>query len=234
MQSQSVQAWVGCSQTVSLARVMLLEQPAEEPVLCEDSPIRIGLPPSEHPLDWKPGAAEDLSIATAEEPHVPLPTLASVHTREYPVSEAAAKIESGPDLDFQRRFARGLWNDVTRASEDEVEALRVSPDGPTEIKFRIWMQPMEDSPLHQLQHAPNRPCPAVTVPELENLTMALTQSDTSGEIHLPEVDGGAVRGVEARGGASLQSAVRLPETELEPLLYPGTRRMPIPTTITFA
>jgi hypothetical protein len=230
MQSQSVQTWVGCSEMIFLARLMPLGERVKTPVLCEESPLRVGLPPAESVVQWKPGTAEDLSIVRIEESTPPLPSVASVHIRDYSGASVACSIKMTPDRTFRKRWAFDLWTNVSPAVENEVEALRTSPEVPTEVKYRIWVQPLEDPPRHQLRRAADRPCPPVLLQEA--WTVALEHSACAGEVRAPEVDGFAVRGLEVRAGTSLQSVGALAPAELEYLLYPGTRRLPVPATLT--
>lgn len=230
MQSQSVQTWVGCSEMISLARMIPLGERVKTPVLSEESPLRVGLPPSEPVVRWRPGTAEDVSIARIEESAPAMPSIASVHTGDYSVAAVASDIKMAPDRSFPKRSSFALWTNVSPAVENEVEALRISPEVPTEIKYRIWVQPLEESPRHQLQRAADRPCPPVVLPEI--WTVALEHSAPAGQLRAPEVDGFAVRGLVAREGTSLQSVVALASAQLEYLLYPGTRRLPVPATLT--
>jgi hypothetical protein len=232
MQSQSVQNWTGCSETISLARIVPLEERVQEPVLSEESPLRVGLPTSEQAVHRKPDTAGDLSIVSVEELRPASPSLASVHSRDYSVAEVTSRIRMSPDLSFRGRSARALWSTAIPTADDEVDTLRVSPEAPTEIKYRIWIQPMEESPRHQLQCAPDRPCPPVVLPGLEALAMALEHSQPCAEVHRPPVDGFSVRGLTARAGTSLQSVVTLAAAELEHLLYPSSRRLPNPALLT--
>ena len=232
MQSQSVQTWIGCSETVSLAAIMPLEERVHVPVLSEESPLRVGLPPSDPVMFWKPGAAEDLSIARIEDSGLPAPSLASIHARDYPVSTKGSDIDVGPDQQFQKRAPRGLWTTVSPSSQEELETLRVSPDAPSEVKYRIWIQPMEEAPPLQLQTAPDRPCPPVGLPGLEAWTTALDHSPSAGEVRMPEVDGFSVRGLVTRAGTPLQSVLTLAPPEMEYLIYPGSRRLPLAGTLT--
>jgi hypothetical protein len=232
MQSQSVQTWTGCSETISLAKMIPLEERVQTPALSEDSPLRIGLPPSEPVIQWKPGTAEDLSIARIEESRLPAPTLASLHARDYSVSSTASRIEMGPDRCFRERSPLGLWTTVSPAAPNELEALRVSPEAPTEVKFRIWIQPLEESSRRQLPHAADRLCPPVVLAGLEAWTAALDHSPPADEVRTPGVDGFSVRGLVTRAGTPLQSVVTLAAAELEYLLYPGSRRIPMAGTLT--
>jgi hypothetical protein len=230
MQSQSVQTWTGCSETISLAGMMPLEERPHVPVLSEESPLRVGLPASEPVMHWKPNTSEDLNIVRIEESGLPAPSLASLHAWDYSVSTTASPIEMGPDHSFNSRVAQGLWTTVSPAPENEPEALRVSPEAPTEVKYRIWMQPMQECPPPQLESAADRPCPPTRLPGLEAWTTALDHSSPADEVRRPEVNGfavqGAVEGLVTRVGTPLQSVARLPSAQLECLLYPGSRRMP--------
>jgi hypothetical protein len=228
MQTQSVQTWRGCSETIPLAAVTPLEEKASVPVLSEESPLRVGLPPTEQITIWRPREAEEVSIARPEESTVPSPSLAEVHSREYSVEEAKSGIEMSPDLLPDRGSAQRLWNTASQTKEIQPEALRISPEAPTEIKYRIWVQPMEESPLHQLGHAAERPCPPVVMPGLEALKAAIEHSQTAGDARLPGLDGFVPQGMIARGGASLQAVVAVRTPELEHMLYPGSRRLPVP------
>ena len=230
MQSQSVQTWVGCSEMISLARMMPLGERVKTPVLSEESPLRVGLPPSEPVVKWKPGAAENVSIVRIEESALPLPSVTSVHTRDYSLAAVASDIKMAPDRSFPKRSTFDLWTNMSPAVENEMEALRTSPEMPTEVKYRIWVQPLEEASRHQLQRAADRPCPLVILQEA--WTLALAHSAPAEEVRVPEVDGFAVRGLVARAGTSLQSVVALASTRLEYLLYPGTRRLPVPATLT--
>jgi hypothetical protein len=212
--------------------MMPLEERVEAPVLDEDSPLRIGLPAYEPEMQWRPGSAEDLNIARIEEPALPVASLASIYAREYSVTAPASGVETGPDLHFHGRSARGLWDTVSTSAENGVEALRSSPETPTEVKYRIWVQPLEESTLHQLERASNRPCPAVNVPGLEAWTAGLDHSRNVQEVGSPQVAGFAVQGLVMRGGTSLQSVITVADRELEYLLYPGSRRVPIPANLT--
>ena len=228
MQTQSVQTWRGCSETIPLATVTPLEEKASVPVLSEESPLRVGLPPTEQLTIWRPSAAQEVSIVRVEESNVSLPSLADVHSREYSVEEMNSGIEMSPDLFPDKGSAQELWNEATQAQEIQPEALRISPDAPTEIKYRIWVQPMEESPLHQLGRAAERPCPAVAVPGLEALKAAIEHSQSASEASLPGLDGFVPQGVVACGGTPLQQVMSMRTPELEHLLYPGSRRFPVP------
>ena len=230
MQSQSVQTWVGCSEMVSLAQIMPLGERVKTPVLSEESPLRVGLPPSEPVVKWKPGAAENVSIVRIEESGLPMPSVASVHTRDYSVAGVASGIKMAPDRSFPKRSTFDLWTTASPAAENEMEALRVSPEEPTEVKYRIWIQPLEESPRHQLRRAADRPCPPVVLQEA--WTMALEHTAPAGQVRVPGVDGFAFRGLVAREGTSLQSVLALASAQTEYLLYPGTRRLPVPATLT--
>ena len=228
MQTQSVQTWRGCSETISLAAMTPLEEKATVPVLSEDSPLRVGLPPSEQTMIWRPGAAEEVNISRVEESNLVSPSLADVHSREYSVEEVASGIEMSPDLHPDRGSAQMLWTTPTLAEQIQPEALRVSPEAPSEIKYRIWVQPMEESPKHQLRHAEERPCPALVMPGLEALKAAIEHSQYAGQARLPGLDGFAPQGLVARGGTSLQSVMAVGTPDLEHLLYPSSRRLPVP------
>ncbi len=230
MQSQSVQTWTGCSETISLAGIMPLQEHVRVPVLSEESPLRVGLPVSEPVMQWKPNTAGDLTIVRIEESGLPAPSLASLHAWDYSVSTTASRIEMGPDQSFNSRVAQGLWTTVSPAPENEPEALRVSPEAPTEVKYRIRMQPMQECPPHQLESAVDRPCPPIRLPGLEAWTTALDHSSPADEVRRPEVNGfafqGAVQGLVTRVGTALQPVVPQAPAQLECLLYPGSRRMP--------
>jgi hypothetical protein len=232
MQTQSVQTWRGCSETIPLAAVTPLEQKASVPVLSEDSPLRVGLPPTEQIYIWRPGAAGEVSIVRVEESSVPSPSLAEVHSREYSVEEVRSGIQMSPDLLPDRGSAQRLWNTASQAEEIRPEALRVSPEAPTEIKYRIWVQPMEESPLHQLGLAAERSCPPMVMPGLEALKAAIEHSQNAGEARLPGLDGFVPQRMVARGGTSLQAVVAVRTPEMEHLLYPSSRRFPVPANCT--
>jgi hypothetical protein len=228
MQTHSVQTWRGCSETIPLAAVTPLEEKASVPVLSEESPLRVGLPPTEQINIWRPGAAGEVSIVRVEESNVLSPSLAEVHSREYCVEEVKSGIEMSPDLLPDRGSAQRLWKTATQAEEIQAEALRISPEAPTEIKYRIWVQPMEESPLHQLGRATERPCPPAVMPGLEALKAAIEHSQNAGEARLPGLDAFVPQGLVARGGTSLQAVMAVSAPELEHLLYPSSRRLPVP------
>jgi hypothetical protein len=228
MQTQSVQTWRGCSETIPLAAVTPLEEKASVPVLSEESPLRVGLPPTEQITIWRPGAAGEVSIVRVEESNVLSPSLADVHSREYSVEEVKSGIEMSPDLLPDRGSAQRLWNAASPAQEIQPEALRVSPEAPTEIKYRIWVQPMEESPLHQLRRAPDRPCPPEVMPGLEALKAMIEHSQNAGDARLPGLETIVAQGLVARGGTSLQPVMAVGAPDLEHLLYPSSRRLPVP------
>lgn len=228
MQTQSVQTWRGCSETISLAAMTPLEEKATVPVLSEESPLRVGLPPSEQTMIWRPGAAEEVGISRVEESNVVSPSLADVHSREYSVEEVASDVEMSPDFHPDRGSAQILWTTPALAEQIQPEALRVSPEAPSEIKYRIWVQPMEESALHQLRRAEERPCPALVMAGLEALKAAIEHSQYAGQARLPGLDGFAPQGLVGCAGTSLQSVMAVRTQELEHLLYPSSRRLPVP------
>jgi hypothetical protein len=230
MQSQSIQTWRGCSETISLARITPSEAPVQTAELSEQSPLRAGVPSTEGVARWKPGTAEEVNIVTIEEPGLSRPSQAAVHARDYAVVEAVSGIGMRADLRPCCRSARELWNTPTQVQEVEPEVLRVSPDAPTEVKYRIWIQPTDESARHQLGSAGERPCPAVKMPGLEALTTALEHSTHTVDAALPGVEGFAGQGLVARAGTSLQSVLAIGAAEPFHVLYPGSPRLPIAAT----
>jgi hypothetical protein len=144
------------------------------------------------------------------------------------VEEVVSDVQMSPDFHPDRGSAQNLWNTATLAEQIQPEALRVSPEAPSEIKYRIWVQPMEESALHQLPHAEERQCPALVMPGLEALRAAIEHSEYAGQGRLPGLDGFAPQGLVARGGTSLQPVMAVHTQELEHLLYPSSRRLPVP------
>jgi hypothetical protein len=226
----AIQTWRGCTETISLARLTLVDAPAQTVELAEQSLPQVVVPLSERAPQRQPGSAVEVNVARAEEPGVPALSLSDIHARDYEVGEVASNSRM-PDLRPSQGTARELGDLASPAPIPE--ALRITLDTPTEIKYRIWIQPMDQPASHQLRRAPDVPCPAFRMLGLEAWTAPLETSSQALEAGLPDGEGfaiqGAVQGLVTREGNPLQGIVTVASAEAKHLLYPGSRRVCIPS-----
>jgi hypothetical protein len=179
-------------------------------------------------MHWKPDTAAELPILRIQEASFSPPSVASVQDRDYDVEEAASRIGMPADLLPDHRSTLDLWTTPARPKEIEPDSLRISPDVPTEIKYRIWIQPLEQDARHQLQSAGQRPCAPVAMPGLAALAAAIESSRQATEARLPHVDEFALQGLASRPGVALQTVAAVGVAKPIQMLYPGTRRLPVP------
>jgi hypothetical protein len=224
----AIQTWRGCSETVSLSRLASIDTPEQTVELAEQSLPQVVVPASEQAPRRQPGAALEVGVAQVEEIGIPALSLTALHDRDYPVDQA---ISDGwiPDLRPSQGFVRDLGDLASPAPVPE--ALRASLETPTEVKYRIWIQPMELPAGHRLHRAPEVPCPPFKMLGLEAWTAPLDPSSQALHAGLPPGEGfamqGALQGLVAREGNALQDIVTIARVEREHLLYPGSRRVSI-------
>ena len=174
---------------------------------------------------WTAQVPEDLSIARIQSPAAAQLISLDLRILEHQVS-APGSLERFSVCTLPTRFSgRDLWSKPVSADRIE-NSLHRSPVEPHETKFRIWLQPLDETAEHRLSEVPLHPYAMVRLDDPSVSVPLLVASPR--QALAPEAEEIDVSGISPQSTNPLGEPCGIAPAEIHYTLFPAFRRLPLP------
>ncbi len=224
---QAIQTWTGCTQTISVAQIVSVPENPLAPELLHERTRQPHITIEARPEFPALSGAGERNIATLEETHLPKPS-PTLAVSEAPIEMPAEPPAAAPSHSPSTQGARALWGRLSVPAHLESVALRMLPEEPGEVRYRVWVDPVKEAIKFSLPAAPASPCPLETLPEPDPNSAQLAASESASLPRSPEVDESAAAALTQSAGSPLDAIQTQQISRPEAMLYPATRRLPNP------
>jgi hypothetical protein len=225
-----MQIWTGCSNTIPLAAISAPPEVTQLPELMDMRHADLAVPALAQSIQWSSNILQDVSVATIQEPPPADQISHDLRVLEHQVCMARTEMSLPATTFPARRSGRALWSKL-HSSPTLDDTLHPAAREPQEMKFRVWLQPLDDAPGHRLPAMDWRPYPMAAQQDPTSLTPPLAVQNP--EMYAPQAEHFAAAGLVPRDSADLSQPCALVPTETEYTVYPAFRRLPHPAISLF-
>jgi hypothetical protein len=220
-----MQIWTGCSNMIPLAAVSAPEESALSPELVDVRQADLATPRIGQTFRWEAHVSHDVSVARIEAPPATDQIPHDLRVLEHQVSAGGTEMKL-PSHKFPiRKQGKTLWAKVSSPKLLE-DSVHPSPNEPQDMKFRVWLQPLEDAPGHQVASAPWRSFSILSQQDPTGIIPPLVIANP--DALAPDTTLLATAGLGRHESANLGQPCAMEPAETEYTIYPAFRRLPSP------